>query len=636
MSEKSPRFGENFSIDKTNRLAPQPSEKNEIPEYAAEYIASSKEVRAMLKEAAEDPENEGWDVMPENIQGMEDIFDRARELVTEKWNEKVHEYLAEKCRGWAKQLQGNEKLTEQADLLNDPAKLEEKLRIRQFGVLEDIRGALPEAWRELVLISSERQMAEIEVVRKWVKGLPKDREGEIAEACEVKSVEELKIFIDTMGILGKYINQAYVKQIELADASGGKVKTKLAEQSESEGAKYLYDPEVEEGKVDIKPYAEVFPFEWKRIAKDMEHLAARIEKALDDEKLEKEKYKNLPAYLRKFSATYNSKTLNPDALYEEWQSLMRDMKDLALKDGCPIMLVPQGDTSVAGKATKVDAEIRFGFITKESRELVKTVQPFHEVAQELVTAQDSFLEKPRIVPPVIANIQPLASGPNMFWTTRGERGDEKIVSHNNAVIDVAVTGAYPALQRAFEAIPDEETFKQATVLDNVLHELGHNLAPNTDKKVKERIGTLSGKSSESKIAEELKADTGNMKILLETIRRGKTEVDPRKQLWAKLGDVCDYLKNKSSEPGTAGESYHFGGVAIMARLLEKGIVVEQEGKFTITDPIKGVEALAEINDELMDLYLKGKPEDLKSYVAIIREKKNDPRVQQFIKVLSGK
>jgi hypothetical protein len=128
-----------------------------------EYVVSSREVRMLLQEAAKDPENKGWDVMPENIQGVEDIFNQAKDLVTRQWNKKVHEYVAQKCQGWVEQLKGNEEFVTEAKLLSDPNKLEEKLRIRQFGVLETLRTALPEAWRELVLISSERQMAEVTV-----------------------------------------------------------------------------------------------------------------------------------------------------------------------------------------------------------------------------------------------------------------------------------------------------------------------------------------------------------------------------------------------------------------------------------------------------------------------------------------
>jgi hypothetical protein len=414
------------------------------------------------------------------------------------------------------------------------------------------------------------------------------------------------------------------------------VKTPLKEKTTSEGVKHLYDlaPQEEGGKIDVKPYSEVFPFEWEKIAISFERLADRVSNALQDKKVGQE-YAKLPQHMRDIAAIYKSKNIDPDSLYKEWQKLEHTTIELAL-EGCPIMLVLQGATDVAGDAKKVDVELRFGLITKEVREFVKDLEPFRQTAQELVSAQRPFLQEARVVPPLIANIQPLATGPNMFWTTRGQRGDEKIVAHNDSVIDVAITSAYPALQSIFHEVPSEEEFKQATTRDNALHEFGHNLAPNTDKAIKARIGTLNGSSSANKIIEELKADTGNMRILLNTVRGGKSDFDLSKQLYAKLGDISDYLKNKSSAPNTSGESYHFGGVAMISRLLDKGVIVEEQGKYKIINAEAGVEALAGINDEIMEIYLKGKPEDIQTYVAIIREKKNNPQIQRFVGLLKGK
>jgi nicotinamidase-related amidase len=255
------------------------------------------------------------------------------------------------------------------------------------------------------------------------------------------------------------------------------------------------------------------------------------------------------------------------------------------------------------------------------------------VAQELLSAQTPYLSKEQIVPPVITNYQPSAFGPNTYWTTRGERGSEKIVAHTNAVIDVAVATALPALQSAFNHPPDENRFKKATILDNTLHELGHTLAPNNDTLVRKRVGT----SADSKIAEELKADTGNMKILKLTLEKGLAKsVNGSDQLWAKLGDVCDYLKNKSSASGTSGERYYFAGLAMISRLIDNGVLIEKDGKYSISDANAGIAALEKIHDELTEIYLKGNQDELHEYINKIRAKKDDPEILKFITLLQTK
>jgi hypothetical protein len=247
-------FGTNFQVKDDNRL-----DVLRKDEKLPDYIEKSRQVRKLLQEAAN--EDTGWDQMPEEIGGIEDIFEKAKDLVTTKWNEKVSRYIEERCEVWTEQIKDNPKFAKEAELLSNPKILEEKLRIRQFGVLESIRKIIPDAWLELVLISSERQLAAVAVAKKWIKNIPEQRKDQIVEACDVKSVEELEIFADIGAIMGKYIDHAYVKQVELAVAPGGSDTTPL--KGTSEGIKYLYDlPSEEEGKeVDIKPYSEVFPFE---------------------------------------------------------------------------------------------------------------------------------------------------------------------------------------------------------------------------------------------------------------------------------------------------------------------------------------------------------------------------------------
>ncbi len=619
-NEQVARFGDSFEVKPENRTDVLDS-KIEIPD----YVETARQVRASLFEASR--ESNEWKEMPSDIKGVEDIFEKSKMLVTQEWSKKVTPFLAEKCKGWAQQLEGLPQYAKEKELLENTDELEQKLMIRQFGVLESLREVLPNVWRELVMISSERQLAAIAVSRRWIKDLPEERVAGLLEVCGLKSKTELEIFVDSAALLGKYIDQAYVKQIELADAPGGSVKTPLGE--ESNGMRYVYDlyssPDNDE--VDVKPYVDVFPFEWTQLAKRFYLLAEKTDKACDTGDIGEE-YKNLGKYLRKMADAYSSKTVEPDALFEQWQQLLRDMKDLAL-EGCPIMFVPQAAPAVAA-----DAEIRLGFITKESKELSATVEYFRGVVDKILAEQRPYFEEEQHAPPVLMNYQPFAFGPNVYWTTRGEEGTDKIVAHTNAVVDVAVTTALPALRSVFVENIDDDTFARATILSNTMHELGHTIAPKEDGQVRKRLGV----SAEMLMAEELKADTGQMRILLETVKAGRLDlVNPNDQLLAGLGDVCDYLKNKSDAIGTSGERYHYDGIEIIYTLLKNGVIVESGDKYTISDPMEGIRVLAELGVKFVnDYYLNGSPEQLQEHMQAIREKKKDPQVAKFLALLNGK
>ncbi|MCX6780155.1 MAG: hypothetical protein NT034_03180, partial [Candidatus Magasanikbacteria bacterium] len=564
MSEKS-HFGESFHISAENRT--NPLDKNtEIPE----YVRGAQGVRALLQEAAR--ESGEWKEMPADILGVEDIIEKAKEKVTSEWTIRVTPYIAEKCKVWCEQLEQFPEYAKEKELLADSVTLEEKLRIRQFGVLESLRNVLPDIWRELILISSERQLAAVEVARQWIKNLPKDREQEILEKCDIKNIKELEIYIDSAALLAKYADHAYVKQLELADAPGGSSATPLGELAG--GVRYLYDIDrgEENGGVEIKSYADVFPFEIQRLQERFNLLADKVDAAFEVQEIGLE-YKNLSAYLRKMADAYGSKVIDPDALAAQWQSLMNDMKDL-YHEGCPVMFVPQALTAVAGEANKMDVEIRFGYITKESKELTEVVNFFRSIVGEILTAQRPYYAKDQHVPEVIINYQPFATGHNSFWTLRGEGDADKILAHTNAVVDVAKATALPALRSVFEEEIDEKKFTYATILENLLHELGHTIAPPEDAAVGKRVGV----SAEMYVAEELKADTCQMKILSEAMKAGKGDVvDIKAQFIAQLGDVCDYLKNKSDGPGTSGERYYYDGVEVIYNLIEKGVIVESNG-----------------------------------------------------------
>jgi len=252
------RFGESFpqGADPKNRM--DVLKINKEQEDVPDYIKFGLKIRDALKAKIE---KNGWPDLPnqERINVTEDIFESAKNEVNKTWEESVKSLIESKAEEWKKDLKIDNPETRAAfDLLNNPEEFSKNFSLRQFGVLETLRAVNPRAWRTLVVASSERQLASIAIMEHWLKNGDNENLKTICEKISL-SPEELKLFVDTAAILGKYVDHAYVKQIELADSPGGSAETKLGEE---DGAQYLYDlyknPKSED--IDIKTYSDIFPY----------------------------------------------------------------------------------------------------------------------------------------------------------------------------------------------------------------------------------------------------------------------------------------------------------------------------------------------------------------------------------------
>lgn len=177
----------------------------------------------------------------------------------------------------------------------------------------------------------------------------------------------------------------------------------------------------------------------------------------------------------------------------------------------------------------------------------------------------------------------------------------------------------------------DEDYRKAFVLDTGLHELGHGILPVEDSEIAERTGA----TSESGIIEELKAETGSFVILRDTIQKNGG-VDVKSQAFVKMSVIIDYLLNKSSEEGSASERYYYTGIAIVKELLEKGVLKETDGKYTITDPSQVVEVIADMGNVIVAEYYENKdsnPENVTKRGEELRQAKSDPKVAAFIKAI---
>jgi len=623
------RFGESFpqGADPKNRMAVlrMSHESEGIPS----YIKFGLKIRDQLKAKVD---KDGWPDLPqpEQINGMEDIFEVAKNEVDQTWELSVRQLINDQAETWKKDLDVNDPETKDAfDLLNNPEEFQKSFSLRQFGVLESLRTVNPEAWRTLVIASSERQLASIATLEHWLKYSDEESLNKLCQKIGL-SVEELKLFVDTAAILGKYIDHAYVKQIELADLPGGSQESKLGEE---EGAQYVYDlykdPRSED--VDIKTYSEIFPFEWDKIKSRLDLLSVRTKLAVDQEKLPPS-YALYSEYLKKMSEVYSSDSIKPEELEKMWDDLYKMGKELDSTD-CPIMLIPQGCASVSGEAGKVDAELRLGLKTEETKKREKDFGKFTEIGQRILDSHRDSLDKDYQVPNVNLNYQPWSFGSNLYWVTRGESSESQILSHTNAVVEVAVTKEIPLLKKIFDKDIDSLKYSQAAVTETVLHETAHNVIDSEDKKIAKRIG----KSFEAGILEELKAEVVGTKILYEAHKRGEVPdwIDLKTQILAKLGANLDYLKNKSDKKAGAGEAYYLCGATILSRLFDKGLIKKMGAAYEITDEEACLKEMAELGDEVLSFYTNSdsKPADVKAYIKELRSQGQSPLIKGLIREL---
>ncbi|MFZ2969674.1 MAG: hypothetical protein WA063_00850 [Minisyncoccia bacterium] len=628
------RFGESFPTGAApeNRMNPFRSkeEEEDLPSYAKFGL----EVRNKLQESFE--KNRVEFPNPDNIKNTEDLFEFAKDTINNKWNSDAHGLLADKISEWKNELRleiapEDAQAKQALDLMDNPNDFLESFEINQFGVLEILRKYKPEAWRCLISASSERQLASVSLLSHWLKDKTnQDSMDKVINNIGI-SKAEIELFVKLAAIFGKYIDHAYIKQIELADSKGGSDKTSL---SGKQGAEYLYDLYVaeNENKIDVKSYKDIFPFEWSMIEKRFQQMSERINKSVKEGKLP-ETYLGLSDLLDSMSKTYGSKTIDPGTLDSEWKALYKKAGEI-VESGCPIMIMPQGAPSVAGEASKVDVELRFGLRTEKTKAMEENIGVFMSEAQAINKNYESLMDGHYDMPKPRVNFQPWAYGPNLYWMTRGQSGKERMTTHANSVAEVSKNKEIPLMKKVFEEEFEDKDYLDAAIIETSLHEIGHIVLSDEDKKVSERIG----KGPHENALDELKAETIGMSLLNNKIKRDEVPegVDLRSQLLAKLGGNVDYLKNKSSERVSSGERYYLCGIAIFVKLFEKKLIIKtQSGKYSIGDTKECINAISEMSNDLVPLYTddSSKPEDVEKYIDKIRELKNNSQIKEFIEYL---
>ncbi len=626
--ERVPRFGENFKPDNKNRLDVLHGDEN-LPD----AVNVSRDVRGKLKATvdAKSPENQGWPKCPSDVHSVEDFFTRAKDAVATRWSSSVKSVVHQKAAEWLKEIPDIEENAELREALSDPELLEKTLGMQDMSAFENIRTINPMAWRTLVLASSERQLAAVELSRRWVKELPEESLSRLGVARA-----ELQLFLDTASLTGKFLDQAYVKQIELADAPGGSTKSKLGLRA---GAKYIYDvqKDPESGVVEKKPFKDVFEFEFSKLVHHFEELAKRSEALLAQGKIP-ETYRNFPAYLRQMADVYGSQSVSPKQLDKMWQDLQASYVKLA-KEGCPIMLIPQSCPMASGDAEKVDIEMRLGFQTPETQRLSGIVDKSIPVAQGILDEHMDALSEPSKFPPVIVNVQPFAFGPNLHFYTEGQSERDVIMVHANVSAESAAKTRIPLMRKLFNQADtlDDSTFKEGAAGDTVFHEMGHAVFSIEDSDVKNRVGS----GNDAFVLDETKAETAGIELLLRSLEQDKS-VDKKtfldKQILVKLSTLAEYVSQNSNQKGSGGERYYFAAVVSLKSLFDAGLLVDNGGKYDVTDSEAAFKKIAEIGTGILENFFTNMEDEpatvrtsVKTFVANLRKQERDPNVAEFVR-----
>lgn len=618
-----PRFGENFNPDASNRM-----EFRRKTEDLPEYFKLSRELREYFKKSVE---QQGWPEMPESgFNKVEDFFELSQARVKERFQNFTSDLLEKKLPEWLEQMPDDREHSLLRKYLGNSEEFKKNFKIGELADFELIRGKLPDEWRSLVLLSSELQLSAITLQRHWLRQMRDEDFKRLGF-----SQEEMEIFLDLAGLQGKYFDQGYVKQIELADAPGGTGESSLGQRV---GADRLYDvyrsPDSDE--VDLKTYGEVFPFEWEKIVDNFEMMSKKVAGLNKQGKLPKT-YRQLPDFLHQVGQIHGSKETNLRKLNNQWQKLSQEAAEL-VREGCPVTLFVQSNPDVAGEANKIDVELRFGITTPELQRKNEQFAPFVEAAQGIINENSDKLKKVNQVPVITSNYQPFAFGPNLWGMTRAEYTNALIASHVNSDVEAAVQGddcEYAYLKKVMPGSPvTAEQYKEGVVTVSMLHEIGHSIMTELDGKVVKRIG----KGRSANILDELKAESMGMRLLYLAMEKTPGLKEKADQYFTnEFGTLLNYLSS-DQESDTSGTDYFYLGSYMIQRLMDKGVLTENGGQYQITDAIAGIKALAGLGEEILSKFYtndESTPQEVKKFHQELNLRSKDPRIQNILDIING-
>jgi len=606
-------------------------------------------VRASLPEKSSDQPSSFPAYPRGNVRTIEDVFVHALAEVDRSWTTAhVDELIAGQCKQWQQQLPDS--YAELREELGDTPSVLKAIRNRFMGRLEELRVALPEAWDTLLALASERQLQAQLLLRHWAQNFPSGEEERLDFTAA-----ELQLFLDC-SLLQKFMDHAYAKQRWLADRPGGTRATKLGRTPAMQAdAQWIYEvipsgsdqyryalDESDDRQTETRGFGAMFPFEWPHMTKKVQWLAEQTSKQVASGALPPH-YRDFVSYLRKMHTFFVAQ--EHAGAHADPRELGRLMAEAfqegvtAYRNGCRVVPVMEATPSVAGDANKQDIGMRFGIVTAELQRHAIEFQQSQSVAleryQHFLRDQSSvLLSSPPSVAPVLPSLEMMGSGFNLHFRVGGTNDLGRADVHPNFIRDEAreekeqLEALFPEMQ-----VVSQEAYQDEALRHYANHEQGHSLFPFEDPSVCARTG-YGEHAEEIWILEELKAEAESSAIRSAVLKQqSATPSQIRDAFAAKLGSIVT-LVSTSAQDGM-GSRYFFSGLFLLHRLMESGVLVEDHDHFRITDPVRGLAALASTGDEVIERYYadpQAGPEKAFAFVAQVRDLVNQPQLQRFIRM----
>ena len=599
-----------FQPDLTNRLDPLRCDAETSTPHAL-----ARRFQARLRSVTK----AGWPEPPAQADiSLEQLHAFAKEEVSAAWQssgakEMLHHLIGQ----WRGELPApTEELKEALDAEN----VEQALTNQYMGVLEELRTAYPRAWYTLLRLSSLRQLSTIALLRHWNTALPAHCYNSLG-----LSREEYALYLDVAALLGKYIDESYMKQMELADTPGGSVQTP---ESHLSGVEHMYDFLGEEGgTVARTPYVDVFPREYFHITAHLRRLARRVTDQVQMGKLP-ESYRAFGRALESLGAVLQSDQTEPAVLKQSWSDLERELAALQTEYHCPITILPHYDTSVAGDAGKQDIELRLGVVTPACRLLQKQFDSLKDGAQQL-NARYRGAQVP-VVPPIIVSHQGYAFGSHLHFFAPAESRPCRISIHP-VVLSREAAEDYSVLQAAqphLVANISRAEYADAYTRSYAAHEAAHAILLDQEPQVAERIGTGSAAAA----LEETKAEALSGGILADVPSPHMTT-----DATVKLGILLNLVRGSAREG--IGERYYLSGLLSLQHLVAHDAINLIDGKISIASSKEFLRTLGDFGDDIMQRFYanpNATPDQIQAFIAEKRSQaESDAKLQEILSVLQS-
>ena len=517
--------------------------------------------------------------MPQ-FENLNDFLKHAKLTVRQKWTGYMMEAFYN--------LTDSRQRDKLKSIFHDEIGLISLLEKEKFRDLEMLRlvgeGKL---WRDILTGISEREIATVLLAKAWLNSLD---EKEIEKFHLNK--HEIDIFLDLSLNLQIIVDQAYIHQLEIADAPGGK---DLGPHAMVNGYEFLYKDNI--------PYIHVFTEEFTTLKIVLGNLVERISTEVEAGLLPST-YLRLSHFITTLENSYCSEEIDVKEILNTWKNVDQEYMDL-VNSGSPILLTPWAFTADGGH---VGIELIVTLNLAES-------SAWHRDSSDYLAVVSDYMKKydPDFVPvPFVHHFVFVRNGINLPWSGTACAGDRSISFYDNENDNFSVN-LYRSYYHSFvDGNTSEERFSYVRGLNTVAHETGH-LGRMLDQDLFQKMGVG---TATNKI-DELKADAMANLFFLKKLE-DSNDVTSAEFIEQYIIDYIDEMRGARGheDEDTGMVWYDFSAKVILHLLFKNGAVGWKNDKVKVLDGKKGVDFLAQLGQQIFDLY--GDP----SFTA--------PAVKQFV------